>query len=538
MGATGGFLGALVVTTTTSSQEAPAPGLLETLIRWGEALSGRLAALIALGAAVLYLALINRYSGAYDEGVYWQSLRAMAQGHALFTLVFSSQPPYFLLSVYPFYLLFGQTIAAARVGIAIFALIGVISMYWLAAQRGGRWAGLIAAALLATQPSYLQQARSLQSDGPAVAISVLAVALTVAATQREARARRWLLALGGAALVYALLIKLFAIAALVPMILLVLTPLFTQFDAGDGRLKRADGGELRSAARATLPDVGWLAAGAVGALVILLAPFVGALGALWAQVVSFHLVAQQGLPSNLTDNLGAVVQDFIPLGALALVTVGAAVWRRAWRVAIPLLWLLASLAIILRLNPFFSHYVALVTPAFALLIALAPGLLAPLLRRPVANGAPLLTVVAIVALLVAASASDLKSTTDGLRQTPGANALSQFAAINTFTTPGEEIVTDDPYLAAEAGHSVPPELVDTSYVRVSTGDLTLAQVERAIERDHIRVVMLATNRLASLPGFMPWLRARFKLAAQAGQGGAGGDGYQVYIRIPSGSPVA
>ena len=32
----------------------------------------------------------------YDEGVYWQSLRALAAGKALFTSVYSSQPPAFL----------------------------------------------------------------------------------------------------------------------------------------------------------------------------------------------------------------------------------------------------------------------------------------------------------------------------------------------------------------------------------------------------------------------------------------------------------
>src|SRR5690348_1154249 len=41
----------------------------------------------------------------YDEGVYWQSLRAMSAGHALYRDIFYSQPPFFLLSIYPFYAL-------------------------------------------------------------------------------------------------------------------------------------------------------------------------------------------------------------------------------------------------------------------------------------------------------------------------------------------------------------------------------------------------------------------------------------------------
>src|SRR5713226_368378 len=33
----------------------------------------------------------------YDEGVYWQSLRAMSAGHLLYQQIFYSQPPFFLL---------------------------------------------------------------------------------------------------------------------------------------------------------------------------------------------------------------------------------------------------------------------------------------------------------------------------------------------------------------------------------------------------------------------------------------------------------
>ena len=80
-------------------------------------LDDRLATLLALVATALILWPLNGLERDYDEGVYWQSLRAMASGHPLFTSVFSSQPPFFLLSVYPFYMLFGQSIAAARFGV-------------------------------------------------------------------------------------------------------------------------------------------------------------------------------------------------------------------------------------------------------------------------------------------------------------------------------------------------------------------------------------------------------------------------------------
>src|SRR5438874_9039048 len=62
----------------------------------------------------------------YDEGVYWQSLRAMAAGHALYQSTFYSQPPIFLLSLFPTYMLFGQTLWAARLGVVLVSVLGLI----------------------------------------------------------------------------------------------------------------------------------------------------------------------------------------------------------------------------------------------------------------------------------------------------------------------------------------------------------------------------------------------------------------------------
>src|SRR5262249_6009509 len=53
----------------------------------------------------------SNYAG-YDEGVYWQTLRAMHAGFTLYDQIFYSQPPLFALSVYPLYILFGQSLVA------------------------------------------------------------------------------------------------------------------------------------------------------------------------------------------------------------------------------------------------------------------------------------------------------------------------------------------------------------------------------------------------------------------------------------------
>jgi len=93
---------------------------LAPLPRLSFSFESRLLVGICLLALALRLWPLGGFSTEYDEGVYWQSLRALADGHALFSSVFSSQPPFFLLSIFPLYLLFGQTLAAARLAIVIF----------------------------------------------------------------------------------------------------------------------------------------------------------------------------------------------------------------------------------------------------------------------------------------------------------------------------------------------------------------------------------------------------------------------------------
>src|SRR6266516_345556 len=74
----------------------------------------------------------------YDEGVYWQSLRAMSAGHGLYQQIFYSQPPIFLLSVYPIYTLFGESLWVARLGIALVSLTGLVGAFLLGKALGGR----------------------------------------------------------------------------------------------------------------------------------------------------------------------------------------------------------------------------------------------------------------------------------------------------------------------------------------------------------------------------------------------------------------
>jgi hypothetical protein len=84
--------------------------------------------------------------------------------------------------------------------------------------------------------------------------------------------------------------------------------------------------------------------------------------------------------------------------------------------------------------------------------------------------------------------------------------------------PGDYVVSDDQYLAGLAGRDVPPELVDTSQVRITAGYLTASQLEGIIERDHVNVILFANGRFDMVPGFRAWVQRHYSPIATFGHG--------------------
>jgi hypothetical protein len=79
-------------------------------------------------------------------------------------------------------------------------------------------------------------------------------------------------------------------------------------------------------------------------------------------------------------------------------------------------------------------------------------------------------------------------------------------------------VTDDPYVAALAGRSTPPELVDVTRVRMNSGNLTTAEAESVASSPRVRAVLFANDRLFELPGFQAWTAANFPAVRDLGNG--------------------
>jgi 4-amino-4-deoxy-L-arabinose transferase-like glycosyltransferase len=183
---------------------------------------------IALAACLIALTFaLQKLHGQiveYDDGVYWQSLRGMADGHSLFASVFSSQPPLFLLGIYPFYAIFGQSLAAARLALLLFSLVGVAGAYVAGRALGRPVIGAVACLLLSLDPLYKGSAHAVQVELPSIALQIWAVAFAALAMRSTGGRRAWLVVSAGVALGCALLTKVFAVVALAPIVLFLSTP--------------------------------------------------------------------------------------------------------------------------------------------------------------------------------------------------------------------------------------------------------------------------------------------------------------------------
>jgi 4-amino-4-deoxy-L-arabinose transferase-like glycosyltransferase len=511
----------------TNRHASRPPTLTETLRAWIARITP--AGWVAIGACVLALLLalqtLQGPANDYDEGVYWQSLRAMANGHPLFSSIFSSQPPLFLLSVYPFYIVFGQSLSAARLALVFFSVAGVAGAYIAGRTLCNRAIGAVAAVLLALDPLYQHSAHTLQAELPSVALQIWAVVVALLAMKATGRRRDALAVAVGVLLGCALLVKLFAVAAVVPIVLYMSTPLLRRWLDEKGGLRWPSAEEMLAGLRQIAPTLGLVAAGLVGVVIIVFLPFVGQLGTVYDQVVRFHLAAAQADGRPLSDNLQIIADALMDswLVYLPWVTIPVILWRRLWFAAPLILWALADFVILAQQQPLLDHHFVLLSPALALVSGCGIVAAWQAFRTLTASnrkwiGLGLTTAVVLVACVSGLLLNlDQNATANGPVPT---RTLQMAIALQGVSAPDEVVLSDDQYVAALANRDVPPQLVDTSAVRITSGYLTASELETYITRSRIHTILFASGRFDLLPGFRDWVAVRYTQVETFDHGGA------------------
>lgn len=485
-----------------------------------------LSALILLATAIfmrLYQLGLPFDRDSYDEGVYWQSLRAMSAGHILYRDIFYSQPPFFLLSTFPGYALFGNSLWSARLGIAFVSLFGLLGAFLLGKALSGRLGAVAALLLLVVNPQYLAQSQTIQAEVSSAAFSLLAVGLAYMWWEHHEGIRGLVLAaLTGIALTLSIFCKLLGVAALVPIGLLLL--------ANPWQAMRKPAGRGFAALR---PVVVCTAAAVISALVLLL-PFLGSYQALVQGVITFHSDAENVLRNSQQNGVSPAQHILLLQQALtsfmtlaALYGIAAAFLRRDWRVIPLIAWLLTTLYLLWLQVPLFQHHLVALTPPLLALAIMgingpsaysgttgeiqSPGFFSRVTRY--------MTWLAIILILLT-SVLDVRQDRAYYRaaEANSVNGLAQLEArvaadLRQAITPAQEVVTDAQFIAGLADRNTPPSLVDTSAVRINSGYLTLAQLEDAARQPQVHAVLFFTGRfyLPNVAAFHNWVARHFRL---------------------------
>ena len=458
--------------------------------------------LVALSLRLQSLELADNRD--FDEGVYLQSLMAMASGHTLYSEIFYSQPPAFLLSVYPFFVVFGQNLWAARFGIATISLIALPAAALLGHTIGGRTASLLAVGLVAFDPLYLKQSQILQAEVPQMALSFLSVSIAMRYARHRNRITAMVLPLlAGLTATYSTLCKLFGISTFFPLLIVV-----SQIAFGREKPRRVLVALL----------AGLL--GAVVALAIFGLPYVGSLQALWQQAVQFHLDASKAYQERQPDNLFNIAKYLVasPLSYAAIF--GIAMTRTMEKeLVLPLVgWFLVTLVLLINHKPLFAHHlVTLQLP----LIALATLSLSRD-RTYVPLSLPFLTSVrrfyssipGLVILAYSASADAVSFFDKRSSSVEAANINLMIARDIAQAIDDESLaITDCQLVPALAQRRTPAGLVDTSFVRIRSQYLSTDDLVAGAEHPDVKVVLFCSGRL-SLPEikeFRTFVEQRFLL---------------------------
>jgi hypothetical protein len=132
-------------------------------------------------------------------------------------------------------------------------------------------------------------------------------------------------------------------------------------------------------------------------------------------------------------------------------------------------------------------------------------------------------------LIVVVSGLDLRDSCSYLRTEHGRNMAATSNTnpqqqvvkdLQTYTQPNQLVITDSQFLVALAGRSTPPDLVDTSSVRVQSGYLTARQLMTDAARPQVQAILFYTGRLRlpQLAPFDTWVTTHYRLVRNYGNG--------------------
>ena len=461
--------------------------------------------LIWPGALIFFLWQAAHLGGLrwdYDEGTYLATARLIRQGYGLYTEVAATHPPLFFYTLTSAFALPGNPIMWGRLIILLFSMVGLLATAFIAQQLGGKWAGLLTLVLLALHPTFWIYSRVVTGNVPSLSMAMLSLWLLL---QYQAQQRKgWLLA-SGAAMGLGLGIKF------LPMYLLPLAPLLIFFTYHP-RLDL----NFKFNWKNLLADIALWGFSSLFVLILLLLPFDRA--AVWQNIVAIRFQSQSTHLVEQPNWLLVTVNLLITFGGYSLLALTGLFyqWRKTrWQSAWMLSWITLNLLVLLTYSPLWPHFFVTLTFPFAILSGVslkAIGGHLQKLRRKRPDFSPLnaLAIAGLLWLILATPKNMMTNLKFMVAPTPP-GYLETLDFLQQNADPARYLVTDEQLFFALSNVRLPPEVSDTSNLRIVTKPITGAELIALTEKYRPQIIIFgADGRFQRhLPDYVKWVSERY-----------------------------
>lgn len=435
----------------------------------------------------------------HDEGINLVKAQLLLRGYALYTDIWSDQPPLFTYLLAGVFRVFGLRINIGR-GLVLLLACGLFFLYlhYLYDVWGG-WAAIAGIAILILLPRFTDLSVSVMIGLPAIAFAVLSMAALV--YWHGGHGYTWLI-ISAVGLGASVLTKLFTG---------FLAPIFL---AGILIGEYARYRDMKAWRRILLPSFIW---GVVFSLVVIVPIGIIVGPGNLDQLLENHL---GGAQAAIFQNDPTVSLSFQLLDArliLLLAGLGAleAVISKRWLALYPASWMVTAYALLSQHTPVWSHQQLLVTIPAAILAAGAAGsgfsrlidLLRARLRLSGVVIVHLASLAMFVLIVVARGPHTLAAfnSSPSLHSPPFRETSTEVAVLNKirdYAPQTDWFVTDLPIYAFYTGLRIPPNLAVFSSKRVQTGNLAEAEVLATIETLQPEQILFGRNEFPAVQSYL------------------------------------
>ncbi|RJQ38604.1 hypothetical protein C4559_00650 [Candidatus Microgenomates bacterium] len=415
--------------------------------------------------------LINKPVTDNDEGIYLTSFLLVDKGYSAYKQTYFSQPPGFLLSVYPGFILFGKTLQAARLTISLWSIIGLLAILWLGFELKNKWSGLLAVSLLLIIPTYYNQSLTFQSDILITTFSMISFVGLI--RYIKSHYIPWFIIS-----VFFLNLSLWTKfdITFIPSYILIL---FFAFKEKEISLKKIINLLI------IFFTVG------IGFFILLILPF--GIREVFNNSILLRFQAAE------TTSKAFLLVDYLKKDLILLSMISAGLILSIFKIRkfnylqkIIFIWSIFILILLIFYRPLFSHHLAILVVPTVLLFSQVIGHY--LINKYFFRSMTVIILAISLGMRIYLTIGSSTKLVDN-------NQQKAIEIIKEHTNPDEIIISDEEILSGLSGRLPPPELSDISYVRIRSNNLTPEDFKKIIYTYKPKLIIPWNGRLRLIKNF-------------------------------------